>query len=95
MPSREKESQAEEWEYTVQLFGWSARRYLGDDEDKVRNGMSWSLCRSKGNFTQSIVVSPEVFENEEDAKADAVQKLAILLCPIEQPVAKALRWHLE
>ena len=88
---------ATEWEYTIQLSS-GARQYLG--EDKLRYGIVWDLTRScpgsdGKSFDQAIVSSPEVFEDEEDAKQDATKKLALLGCPLERPVAQALRWHLE
>ena len=39
--------------------------------------------------------SPGIFDSAEEAKSDALEKLAALSCQIEQPVAHALHWVLE
>ena len=46
-------------------------------------------------FSQAVVISPEVFENEDDAKRDALEKLSILRCPLERPLDHAIRWMLD
>ena len=88
---------ATEWEYTIQISS-GARLYLGEDEP--RYGIEWNLTRScpgsdGRSFSQTIVSSAEVFDDEEDAKRDATEKLALLGCTLEKPIAQALRWQLQ
>ena len=88
---------AREWEYTVQLTH-DVRMYVGDENP--RHGSSWSLTRQTSTsdgkpFNQSIVVSAEVFDNDEEAKEDALRKLSILRCPLDQPLDKAIKWMLD
>ena len=68
-----------EWEYTVQLSLSAMGQYL------------WKLTRTSrrpdsADFHEAVVISPEVFENEDDAKRDALKKLSILRCPLERPL---------
>ena len=90
---------AREWEYTVSISN-GIRRYRRDDENKVREGLTWALVRScptEGGetFYHSIVESPEVFDTLDEAKQDALEKLSILRCPLNQPLDKAIRWMLD
>lgn len=85
------------WEYSIQISS-GARLYLGEDEP--RYGLVWDLTRSNTSlgespFRQAIVSSPEVFDDAEDAKQDAIVKLSKLSCPLERPIAHAVHWMLE
>ena len=85
---------AANWEYTVQLQMNDLRQYR--NPSKAVAGVSWSIVRKFDRFdgsthVESIVTSPEVFDNEEDAKQDALQKLSILRCPIEKPIDHTIR----
>ena len=89
---------ARKWEYTVQFRMSDLRHYR--NPDKTVHGISWSLMRgfvlnNGSTLFESVVVSPEVFENEEDAKRDALEKLSILRCPIEKPIDHTIRWMLN
>ena len=83
-----------EWTYEVQLSVDDARIYSGENR-KPRFGITWRLQRSAEGFRQSIVSSPEVFENEDDAKRDALEKLSILSDPFDLPVDRAIKWLLD
>ena len=94
-----------EWEFTVQLRN-GVRDYkvpldrpelAGEYGYQERRGIVWSLSRSSlyedGRvFHQGLVVSGGVFDNEEDAKRDALEKLTILRCPIDRPLDQAIKW---
>ena len=85
------------WEYIVQVRN-GQRLYRHPDGDQTKEGVVWELVRTCGREEDSpyvylsIVVSPGVFDTDEDAKRDALEKLSMLSCPLEQPVAQALRW---
>ena len=84
------------WEYSIQIHGHDARIYA---DGQARYGTTWSLARNcdsaAGPYTESIMTSPEVFDDAEAAKRDAVEKLSILRCPIETPIDRALHWMLS
>ena len=86
------------WGYTIQLRSNDQRRYWKEGKSSLRVGVCWELTRSRaegGEYHQSIVASSEVFGTDEEAMRDALEKLSILACPIEQPVAQVLRWMHE
>ena len=86
-----------EWAYTIQLKD-SVRLYWDREKGEYqKSGIAWYLSRTKPqkgkkDFTQSIVASPEVFDCDEDAKKDALEKLSVLRCPIEQPIDRTIKW---
>ena len=87
------------WEYTLQLRS-DQRGYSHPDGPRVVHGAAWALTRTcerenGSRLHQSIVASPGVFDTDEEAKHDALEKLSTLSCPLEQPVAQALRWMHE
>lgn len=90
---------ATEWKYTVQLHD-DVRLYRMKGEYVEKRGIAWSLTRScerstGPTFHQSIVVSAEVFDDEEEAKHDALERLSMLRCPLELPVDRAIKWMLN
>ena len=90
---------ATKWEYTVQLHD-DVRLYRMKGEHVEKRGIAWSLTRSceRSNchtFHQTIVVSAEIFDDEEEAKHDALERLSMLRCPIELPVDSAIKWMLD
>lgn len=95
------DSSLHEWEYTIQL-SHNVRVYRKDGQAELppREGVTWELTKScprenGGTYFESIVVSPGVFRDDEEAKADALRMLSILRCPLERPLDKAIRWMLE
>lgn len=93
-----------EWEYAVQICHGIRNYKVPPERPELdggwsyheRRGMVWSLYRvthEEGDpFFQSLMVSPEVFDTQEEAERDALEKLSMLACPIERPVIQALRW---
>ncbi len=87
-----------EWTYEVQLRMFDTRMYSGEEGGNAQQvtGISWSLERScvgsnGKTYSQAIVSSPKVFANEEEAMEDALKKLSILRCPLEEPLNHAIR----
>ena len=92
-------SEPAKWTYTIQLQTDEARIYGGEHGGEKR-GMTWSLTRSCKHrdgttYWESIVSSPEVFDERNAALEDALRKLSILRCPLEQPLDYAIRDLLE
>ena len=83
-------------EYMVQLRT-SCR--LVDNQPKF--GTTWAVDRfigqRDGNWQdyETLFTSPDVFEDEEDAKRDAVQKLKPLICCKESPLRIAFRTAID
>ena len=83
-------------EYKVQLRT-SCR--LVDGQSKF--GTCWELSRFKGRQEgkwtdfEILFASPEVFEDQEDAKRDAVQKLEPLICCADSPLRIAFRTAID
>ena len=83
-------------EYKVQLRT-SCR--LVDGQPKF--GTCWELSRFKGRQEgkwtdfEILFASPEVFEDQEDAKRDAVQKLEPLICCADSPLRIAFRTAID
>lgn len=85
------------WNYDMQV-SLSVRLYeQAKGKGIPKEGFAWELVRwyerdDGSTYRQTLAVSPEVFTELEEAKRDALEKLSILGCPIEQPVAQGLRW---
>ena len=74
-------------EYMVQLRTCCR---LVDGEAKF--GTAWELTRFNGQGAwETLFTSPDVFEDEEDAKRNAVQKLEPLICCDKSPLRMAFR----
>ncbi|MYE83240.1 MAG: hypothetical protein F4X36_15670 [Gammaproteobacteria bacterium] len=75
------------------------RLYRNQPGDVHKRGLSWSLMRScivnGERFSETIISSPEVFDDPEDAKRDALRKLSILRCPLDLPLDRAVKWILD
>ena len=91
-----------DWEYQINLDCVRITK-IGSDE-KYREGWLWALSRSvpvmdpngkKTSYTESIVSGCEVFDSQEEAKKDALEKLSVLRCPIDKPIDRALKWMLD
>ena len=80
------------WRFEISIKV-DCRKYLG--EDHAREGLAWTLDRIVGDYRQSIAASPNVFEHQEDAIQDAINKLSVLRCPIDAPLDCALKWMLD
>ena len=84
--------------YAVQLRT-SCRPAKGQHEPKF--GIAWEITRfigqqgDKWQDSETLFVSPDVFENEEDAKRDAVQTLKPLLCCADSPLRIAFRTAID
>ena len=80
--------------YMVQLRN-SCRIDLGQNEPKF--GTAWEISRIIGHQEgkwpeyETLFVSPDVFEYEEDAKRNAVQTLKPLQCCADSPLRIAFR----
>ena len=82
----ENQNKGTAWEYTIALED-DVRMYTvpGQPNKEKRKGRTWLLNRSckmtnGETFTQSIVCSPDVFKDKEDALEDALRRIAILYC---------------
>ncbi len=69
--------------------------------NETKFGTAWEVHRCMdrsdgkwGNY-EILFISPEVFENEDDAKRDAVQKLKALTCCDESPLRTALHTAID
>ena len=84
-----------QWKYEVQTVPYERRRLDSSQDEQFQVGFSWMLCRCASNGTvdvcQPIVASPDIFSELEDAKRDALEKLSMLNCTLENPLAEALR----
>ena len=85
-----------QWTYDIEIVN-DARVYPGGEK---RHGAAWVIVRrdSIGNsvtHVQPIVASPEVFDSDREAKRDALEKLSILACPLDQPLARIIKALLE
>ncbi|MCY3762647.1 MAG: hypothetical protein OXH50_15465 [Gemmatimonadetes bacterium] len=88
------------WDYAIQLLAGARLYRRPGGEDETVYGWTWALVRTSSNadgssFTHSVIVSPEVFENDEEAKHDALEKLTILRCPIERPLDVAAKMMVD
>lgn len=86
----------DDWTYRIEIVN-DARIYPGYEK---RFGAAWVLVRTKPvddamTHTESIVVSPDVFLSDEEAKRDALEKLSILVCPIEALLPKVIKSLLD
>ena len=86
------------WNYTVQLRD-GVRLYRGP-KGGVKGGIVWDLMRETPTgdgktFYHSIIASPDVFETDEEAKQDALEKLSMLRCPFDRPIDTAIKWMLD
>ncbi|MYB40395.1 hypothetical protein F4X86_03985 [Candidatus Saccharibacteria bacterium] len=83
------------YEYVLQLRE-DVRRYVDGTQHE---GWAWELVQTARpgdrRHYYSIVSSPGVFNDEDEAKQDALRKLSILRCPIDRPLDHAIKWHLE
>lgn len=87
------------WNYDIQT-SLNVRQWHSKTEgkDTQKKGFAWELfrwCKREDGsppYRQALAASPEVFTELEDAKRDALEKLSMLGCPIEKPVAQGLRW---
>ena len=85
------------WTYELQVCH-DKRIYRGGPAgEKTMEGVTWSLdrwCKTDSpdlpEYRQSIVVSPEVFDSQDDALKDALEKLSMLRCPLERPLDEAI-----
>ncbi|MDE0149344.1 MAG: hypothetical protein OYG32_14245 [Rhodospirillaceae bacterium] len=86
----------DDWTYRIEIVN-DVRIYPGDEK---RFGAAWVLVRTTSvgsamTSTESIVVSPDVFLSDEEAKRDALEKLSILVCPIEVLLPKVIKSLLD
>ena len=85
-------------QYMVQLRT-SCRPGRGQNEPKF--GTAWEICRftsrNEGNWPdiETLFVSPDVFDEEDDAKRDAVRTLDSLLCCEDSPLRIAFRTAID
>lgn len=83
------------WTYDIEFVN-DVRMY---PDGEKRHGAAWALVRRDTldgvSHTQPIVASPEVFDSEREAKRDALEKLSILACPIDQPLARVIKELLD
>ena len=84
-----------EYEYILQLRE-DVRR---DMDGELREGWAWEIVRTAqpGDRRRyySIVSSPGVFDDEDEARQDALRKLSILRWPLDRPLDRAIKWHLD
>ena len=84
--------------YTVQLQT-SCRLVAAVQEPKF--GIAWAISRyigqqdAKGPESETLFVSPDVFEDVDDAKRDAVRTLESLLCCKDSPLRIAFRTAID
>ena len=86
-----------QWEYGVGIKQ-GCRLYLGQVEPVY--GLVWFVYRScldeAGEvFTQSLIVSPEVFDTQDEAERDVLEKLTLLALGRNAPLQSAIQWILE
>ena len=79
------------WSYRLEIIN-DARFYPGGEK---RHGAAWVLVREStvDDMTdiQPIVASPGVFESDREARRDALEKLSVLNCPTDRPLAQAIK----
>ena len=84
-----------EWTYELELVN-DVRIYPGGEK---RHGAAWALVRRDTldgvSHVQPIVASPEVFASDREAKRDALEKLSILACQLDQPLARVIKALLD
>lgn len=85
-----------EWTYDLELVN-DVRIYPGGEKEY---GQAWQLVRvhraeDGASHIQPIVASPFVFQSDREAKRDALEKLSILACPLDQPLAKVIKELLD
>ena len=84
--------------YHVQLRT-SCRLVPGQYEPKV--GTAWEVTRFIGQRegewlrSESLLVSPDVFDDEDDAKRDAVRTLESMFCCDDSPLRIAFRTAID
>ena len=88
------------WEYSLQLRAGVRLYRDGEGKSYEKHGTVWELTRDckqadGQSYCESVVVSSEVFEEDESAKQDALRKLSILRCPLEKPIDHVIRWMLD
>ena len=77
--------------YQVQLQ--TSCRLVGG---RPKFGISWVVMRRIGDRAMDILLaSPDVFDDEDDAKRDAVQKLEPLVCCRDSPLSMAFRTTID
>lgn len=87
---------AVEWTYRLEIVN-DSRICPGGEK---RFGAAWVVVREdRANAStahvQPIVASPEVFESDREAKRDALEKLSILACQLDQPLARVIKTLLD
>ena len=84
--------------YSIQLRQ-SSRPAQRQHEPKI--GIAWEITRfigqqeGKWQDSETLFVSPDVFDNEEDAKRNAVQTLDSLFCCGDSPLRIAFRTAID
>ena len=89
------------WEYAICIKRGARLYHYDDKRSDVRRGLVWELVRHEPDpqggehlQTEAIMASPRVFEHEEHASRDALEKLSILRCPYDRPIDAAIKWLL-
>ncbi|MYE01564.1 MAG: hypothetical protein F4Y03_09825 [Alphaproteobacteria bacterium] len=93
---------SDSWEYRVQLKE-DVRLYYRPQEQGgyvERRGTVWEVVRTTkpgdgSHYYQTVVCSPGVFEDDDEAKRDALEKLSMLRCPLGRPLDRAIKWMLD
>ena len=84
-----------EYHYLLQLRE-DVRLYR---DGKQRAGWAWEVVQTHRpgdkTYYRSIVASPGVFTDEDEAKQDALVCLSLLRCPLDRPLDRAIKWHLD
>ena len=85
-----------DWQYTIEIRDDTRMSKDG----ALRQGVVWQLVRTEvaeeGEMrSEALIASAGVFDLRTDAARDAVEKLSTLSCPIEKPIAQALREQLS
>ena len=85
-----------QWTYRLEIVNDARVHPTGEK----RFGAAWVLVRedrvdASTAHVESIVASPDVFESDREAKRDALEKLSILACQVDQPLARVIKALLD
>lgn len=86
----------EQWTYRLEVVN-DVQIYPGGEK---RLGAAWVLERARpadagATHVEPIVASPEVFNSDREAKRDALEKLSVLACPLDRPLARVIKSLLD
>lgn len=86
------------WNYWIRIE--PGLREFDESLTASLKGYVWTLMRARKGVDhedegEEIASSSLVHDTEEMARRDALEKLSLLRCPIEQPLDRGIRWMLE